>query len=51
MFRLYRGSIAEISIPREHTVGSTEYHTSQVKHSVGILVAMIQEATETYSRH
>jgi hypothetical protein len=45
---LYSGSIAEIDTPREYTVGSTEYHTSQVKHIVGILVAMMKEATETY---
>jgi hypothetical protein len=36
MFVLYGGSIAEIGTPREHTVGSTEYHTSQVKHIVGM---------------
>jgi hypothetical protein len=48
MVFLYGGSIAEIGTPREYTVSSTEYHTSPVKRIVGILVAMMKEATETY---
>jgi hypothetical protein len=48
MVFLYGGSIAEIGTPREYTVSNTEYHTSPVKRIVGILVAMMKEATETY---
>jgi hypothetical protein len=48
MVFLYGGSIAEIGTPREYTVSSTEYHISPVKPIVGILVAMMKEATETY---